>query len=678
MKRISKLMALFNRKTRILCSLACLGILMAHAQIGLAGIRFKDVGSEAKITEKGATFGAAWGDFNGDGWPDVWVSNHNRTPTLYLNQRNGTFENIIDQVWTGDPKADTHGAAWADFDNDGDQDLIELADASENADGTFCIGCGKNHFFINENNRLLENAASLGLDRVGLGRSPLWFDANRDGLLDLLVVNVRENNYPASTLMLQGKDHHFTVADEVFGFQDAPWQRSEVIRARLQNMLHFSFQGPPRFNAHKGLESAQLADLPADGKLDLLLFSLPTRVYEIESTPFKDVTHRIGLPDLSRIKDVAIADFNGDLKSDMFIAEGTWLTSHVIRNSPSEIGGMITWSGSRTPKSVRFQAEGDVEFQIYPTWLKLSNVYIGAGGRHPGDRAFTLSPDDPGVCGTVDTSAPGFEGVTISYDPEKRSWTIRNVQKSIYVDFIARAGQAISSFETIEFDLFQADGKGLLYLNQDGGLAKAALPGEAGEDSSVISVVAADFDNDMDMDLYLVCTGPIMNLPNRLLENDGKGGFTPLRDAGGAAGSNVGRGDVAVTADYDADGFLDLFVVNGADPNSPFVSEAPHQLFRNQGNGNHWLEIDLEGVRSNRDAIGASVEIEAGGKIQVRHQTGGMHRIAQNHQRLHFGLGPHQRVDRLTVHWPAGGVQRLENIKTDQILHITETDGDEK
>ena len=77
--------------------------------------------------------------------------------------------------------------------------------------------------------------------------------------------------------------------------------------------------------------------------------------------------------------------------------------------------------------------------------------------------------------------------------------------------------------------------------------------------------------------------------------------------AGGAIGTQLGRSDVVAAADYDRDGFLDLFVTNGADPTSPFVADGPHQLFRNQGNSNYWLEIDLEGVTSNRDGIGSKL-----------------------------------------------------------------------
>lgn len=677
-KQDEKAPRLLNRINVAILSLVWIASLVLPVNTAGATIHFEEVSADAGISQKGATFGASWGDLNGDGWPELWVGNHNRKPTLYLNRQNGTFEDIIDRVWSADAKADTHGAAWADFDNDGDQDLVEVLDVSENEDGSLCIGCGKNHLFVNENKKLEERAAELGLDDIGQARSPLWFDANNDGLLDLLVANVRQSNQSVSKIWLQENNHHFAVADGKLGFKDAPWDKREQLWGRLENLMNLTFRGVPRFNTHRGLEFAGLADLSTDGHPDLLLFSLPTRVYDIGTTPYKNISTHAGLPDLSQIKDVAIADFDGDLQSDLFVAEGTWLTSHVIRNSSSQIGGRITWSGGRTPKSVTFQAEGDVEFLIYPHWLSLSEVFIGTKGRHPNDRSFTVSPEDPDLHGVVDVTTTGFEGVTISYDPDDRSWTIRNAQRSIFVDFIAKATEAISTFETSGFDLFDVNGKGVLYLKQNKGFSKKALMAEAGAESSCISVAAADFDNDMDLDLYMVCTGPVTNLPNRLLENDGKGGFVLVPDAGGAAGSEFGRGDVAAVADYDRDGFLDLFVTNGADPNSIFEAEGPHQLFRNQGNHNHWLEIDLEGVVSNRDAIGSRVEVIAGGVTQVREQTGGMHRIAQNHQRLHFGLGLNQQVDRITVIWPSGIVQNLQKIQADQILRIIEPSGEVK
>lgn len=652
--------------------------LVTYPNVGSAGIQFREVTTDAGIHHAGTSFGASWGDFNGDGWPDLWVGNHNSKPSLYLNRQDGGFENIIDQVWSGDPKADTHGAAWADFDNDGDQDLVELVDVIENEDGTFTLSCGKNHLFINESGKLQERAADFGLDHEGQARTPVWFDANRDGLLDLLVVNTRGSGYPTSKVFLQNKDHRFVVANEALAFRDAPWERRERIWGRIENLTNLTFKRVPCFNAKRHLESAQLAELSSDEYTNLVFFSTPTRVYKINATPFDDITNNVGLPDLSRIKDVAVADFNGDMKLDMFAAEGAWLPSDVIRTSPSEIVGTINWAGRHPPKSVSFQAEGDIHFQIYPTWLHLAKVYIGSTGRHPTSRSFMLSPRDPEVHGPMGVEGAEFDGVSITYDPDLRTWTIRNFQRTIFVDFIAKATQTISEYQTTGFNPFKVDGKGVLFLRQENGFMRKALAGKAGEDSACISVVAGDFDNDMDMDLYLTCKGPVMNLPNRLMENDGKGDFHLVPGAGGSGGSELGRSDVVVSADYDRDGFLDLFITNGADPTSPFVAEGPHQLFRNQGNGNHWLEIDLKGVVSNRDGIGSRIELEAGGVIQLREQTGGMHRIAQNHQRIHFGLGSHSLVNRITVKWPSGIIQNLNHIKADQILHVTESSGGTK
>jgi hypothetical protein len=234
------------------------------------------------------------------------------------------------------------------------------------------------------------------------------------------------------------------------------------------------------------------------------------------------------------------------------------------------------------------------------------------------------------------------------------------------------SSKPIESFERVGFGPFEERGVDALLVQANGEFAVKPLSGKAGEPTACHSVTAGDFDNDMDVDLYLVCSAIIENLPNRLLENDGRGNFALVRDAGGAAGTRIGRGDVAVTADYDRDGFLDLFVTNGADPSSQFVADAPHQLFHNRANENHWIEIDLRGVVSNRDGIGASVTLEAGGVVQRRGQGGGMHVFSQNHQRIHFGLGPHETVERLTVQWPSGVVQRLEGLAADRILTIEE------
>jgi hypothetical protein len=261
------------------------------------------------------------------------------------------------------------------------------------------------------------------------------------------------------------------------------------------------------------------------------------------------------------------------------------------------------------------------------------------------------------------------KGVSIEYEPGEGVWKLRSSLRQI--NFIVTSTKLIDQVKTIGFSPSKVDLSDYLLTKGSDGFKPSASSGFSDHSTACISVVAGDFDNDMDIDLYLVCAGPIQNLPNILYENDGTGHFIEVPNAGGAPGSELGRGNQVVSADYDRNGFLDLFVTNGAGQ-PPFAYEGPHQLFHNKGNTNHWLEIDLQGTISNRDAIGAHIELEAGGVTQIKIQSGGMHNFSQNHQRVHFGLGQNTKADRITIRWPSGVLQELNEIAANQILHIVE------
>ena len=135
-----------------------------------------------------------------------------------------------------------------------------------------------------------------------------------------------------------------------------------------------------------------------------------------------------------------------------------------------------------------------------------------------------------------------------------------------------------------------------------------------------------------------------------------------------------GVADGVAAADFDLDGFVDVVISNGQGI-WPF-NVGTTQLYRNSsrfaGNTNRWLEVDLRGVKSNRDGVGAKLVLNAAGKLQRRMQRNGVHNGAQDHQRIHFGLGVATRVDSLEIHWPSGTRQVLTNLPVNKLIRVTE------
>jgi hypothetical protein len=82
--------------------------------------------------------------------------------------------------------------------------------------------------------------------------------------------------------------------------------------------------------------------------------------------------------------------------------------------------------------------------------------------------------------------------------------------------------------------------------------------------------------------------------------------------------------------------------------------------------------VKLVGRKSNRDGIGARVEVQAGGIRQVHERVAGSGYLSQDDPRLHFGLGNASKVERITVDWPSGTHQVLENSPADKIMTIEE------
>ncbi len=184
-----------------------------------------------------------------------------------------------------------------------------------------------------------------------------------------------------------------------------------------------------------------------------------------------------------------------------------------------------------------------------------------------------------------------------------------------------------------------------------------------------------DFDQDGDRDLFIACGHLNEHVekyddiatyltPNILLANDGKGNFTNVSGRSGDGLAILASSRGAGFDDLDNDGDVDVVILNSC--------QGPTILRNDSPAGNHWIQVRLQGVRTNRDGVGARVKVTAGDLTQIDEIHSG--RGYQSHfgTRLYFGLGRRNRVDRIEVRWIGGGVDVLQNIAADRLVIITE------
>jgi len=612
-------------------------------------ILFEETTILSGIAHTSRSFGAAWGDFDNDGWVDLYVNNHQHKPSLFLNRRDGTFSEVYDSRMSFNAvfeASDQHGASWADYDNDGDQDLVVLVGGNG---GDSTSSRNANHFYVNEGGYFYERAAALGVDLPSArGRSPLWLDVDSDGSLELAISNLVSGGTPITTIFTRQNETFHDIGPNV------------------------GFQIPTNVN---GL---QASDLNNNDRSELIAFSSDygMAVYDTTYSYFTDVTSQIiSSPSHARGNGVVVADFNNDFYPDVFVP---------LAGKPSELNHVssqqLNFSMYVTDTVMElgfdFRSDGVLTLELAAPWHRTSDVYIGSQRIHPESFTFHLDPSNPLYHGFPQYQSQVDRGIYIGFDPSTSTWSI-----TLNTDFVNHGAlDSLLGIITSQSDIVDPVPYGFtavpqiwpnkLLLNTGSDLIEQGRLWGVNEQIPSVSAVAGDFDNDMDLDLYVVNSLRTVNYPNRLYENIG-GAFRIVPNAGNAAGNMTGIGQNVVTADYDQDGFLDLYVMNGGfEP--PFSDTGEHQLFRNAGNNNHWIEIDLEGIASNRDAIGAKVFVTAGGVTQWREQNNKMHYYSQDHKRLHFGLANNVAIDEIRIIWPNGTVQRLRNIPADQIIHLYE------
>jgi enediyne biosynthesis protein E4 len=185
----------------------------------------------------------------------------------------------------------------------------------------------------------------------------------------------------------------------------------------------------------------------------------------------------------------------------------------------------------------------------------------------------------------------------------------------------------------------------------------------------------ADFDNDGDRDLFIACGHFDANIKkvddstdyevrNVLLMNTGKGQFTNVSDKCGDALKVKLSSRGTAFGDLDNDGDVDAVVLNWRRSPTIIRNDSPTK--------NHWLQVRLQGVKTNRDGVGARVKVVSGKLTQIDEVHSGRGYQSHYGMRLHFGLGALNKIDRVEVRWIGGGMDVLKNVRVDQILKITE------
>jgi hypothetical protein len=219
-----------------------------------------------------------------------------------------------------------------------------------------------------------------------------------------------------------------------------------------------------------------------------------------------------------------------------------------------------------------------------------------------------------------------------------------------------------------DFDVYStAINEGTLYVNDGAGTfsdgsfaAGVASWGSAGGQTRVgWGSTFSDFDMDGDLDLMFVA----QFTAGLLFLNDGNGVF---HEATAGSGLDL-LGHGLIPFDFDHDGDLDVLVMPTGYGNFPRLYENVTPV-----PNCHWLIVDLEGTTSNRDGVGAKVEVQIGPRTLTRPILAGSSFKSGPPMNAHFGVGGATTIDELRVTWPTGIVQTLTDVPVDQRLTIVE------
>ena len=485
----------------------------------------------------------------------------------------------------------------------------------------------------------------------------------------------------------------------------------------------------PKLGIHhlNGNGTAAWGDIDGDGKQDLIVSGSGVfiRVYRNEGDKFTDVTDAVGLGKVPSGYSLNLIDYDNDGWPDLYISLNGWsgpMRNLLFHNDHGKFTDVSKKSGADDPGSGFVSLWGDLDNDGFVD-LVVANGVLQEGSvtqiyHNNGNGTFTNVTKAAGL-----NEPPGYGAIGIAlgdYDKDGRldilingrdaapNRLYHNDGKMHFTEVAAKAGvlqpphdgfvcffmdynndgwpdiltTSLAPWEVAVEGLkkgyappnarsIHPDATRLFRNNGNGTFTDVTYESKLYFPTGTMGGGVADLDNDGYLDVYLGTGDPQISRlePNRLFRNNGDGTFADLTNfVGFARPGNKGHGVAFV--DIDNDGALDIFAqLGGHYPGDHTYNAFYHNLKASQ---NHWLEVELRGVKSNRMAIGAQLTVKAGGLTVYREVKGSEGFGSTSTFRQHFGLGKNAKVDSLEIRWPSGTKHLFTALDANQIITLKE------
>ncbi len=430
-------------------------------------------------------------------------------------------------------------------------------------------------------------------------------------------------------------------------------------------------------------QSVSWGDIDNDGDPDLGLSDQSGNGYWFfrnDSTEFTNITSQAGLNGMTANKTI-VAEFTGDDFNDLLIRNFGGFGEHstLFKNNGdgtfTNITGQSMLPDSGTYNVADFNSDGYLDVLTLDI-LETGNVSLQYGN---GDGTF-LPLQQIGVLwgytplAVFDYNRDGYMDIfwPMDYVGNHPTTLLKNNGDGTFTNVTASSGIVFNSVNTASLDVGDINNDGFVDIYIGGAGAKLFLnngdgtftditssSGANGQQDADRTVTFNDYNNDGWLDIF---TSWHLE-PNQMYRNNGDNTFTNVASQLGLTGGGFLDFFGAGWADYNNDGAIDLFAAGHFDE---------WVLFQNQNCPGNALFVDLQGVISNFNGIGAQADMWIDGQRISRNMLPdpGIQDFSQ--LRLHFGMGDAAKADSLIIYWPSGTVQKLYDVPAQQHIIIVE------